>query len=103
MDYLNLAMAARKPRPRKRQFKRDIDLDHRVTLTPRESVKITRFGVNRTYDLLRSGQMPAHVVGKRFFIPRLALIRWLETGENPIKPPPQTVPQAEQQKGRRKV
>jgi excisionase family DNA binding protein len=49
-----------------------------ATLTPRESQKITRFGVSHTYRLLRSGQMPSIKVGSRFFIPRTALLRWLD-------------------------
>jgi excisionase family DNA binding protein len=49
-----------------------------ATLTPKESMKITRFGANYTYDLLRSGRMPAIKVGSRFFIPRTALMRWLD-------------------------
>ena len=57
----------------------------RLTLTPRESVKITRFGLNHTYDMLRRGEMPAIKVGKRFFIPKAALLRWLEAaGSKPL-------------------
>jgi excisionase family DNA binding protein len=55
-----------------------------ATLTPKESLKITRFGANYTYRMLRSGQMPAIKVGSRFFIPRSALMRWLDNlGNNP--------------------
>jgi excisionase family DNA binding protein len=50
----------------------------RATLSPRESVRITGFGVSQTYDLLRKGRLPAIKVGKKFFIPRAALLRWLE-------------------------
>jgi excisionase family DNA binding protein len=49
-----------------------------ATLTPKESQKITRFGLNRTYELLRSGEMPSIRVGMRFFIPKTALMKWLE-------------------------
>jgi hypothetical protein len=50
-----------------------------LTLTPRETVKFTRFGINRTYELLRTGQMPCFQIGKRFFVPKAALIKWLES------------------------
>jgi excisionase family DNA binding protein len=57
-----------------------------VTLTPRESVKITRFGINHTYDLLKRGEMPAIKVGKRFFIPKSALLKWLDSaGDKPLR------------------
>jgi excisionase family DNA binding protein len=69
-----------KPRPNKY-----VQVQERLTLTPRESVKLTRFGLNHTYDLLRRGQMPAIKVGKRFFIPKAALLKWLETaGSKPL-------------------
>jgi excisionase family DNA binding protein len=60
----------RKPTPRSPES---------ATLTPQESRKITRFGTNHTYRLLRSGEMPAIRVGNRFFIPKAALMRWLES------------------------
>jgi excisionase family DNA binding protein len=47
-------------------------------LTPREAAKLTGFGLNYTYVLLHSGEMPSIKVGKKFFIPRAALLRWLE-------------------------
>ena len=62
-----------KPRPN-----RHAEAKERLTLTPRESVKLTRFGLNHTYDLLKRGEMPAIRVGKRFFIPKAALLNWLE-------------------------
>jgi excisionase family DNA binding protein len=51
----------------------------RVTLSPRETTEITGIGMNRTYELLRSGVMPAIVTGNRFYIPRTALLKWLES------------------------
>jgi excisionase family DNA binding protein len=50
----------------------------RLTLTPRESTKFTGFGLNCTYALLHSGEMPSIKAGKKFFIPRAALMKWLE-------------------------
>ena len=49
-----------------------------ATLTPQESRKITRFGTNHTYQLLRAGKMPSIKVGARFFIPKSALLKWLD-------------------------
>jgi excisionase family DNA binding protein len=57
----------------------------RATLSPRESVRITGIGITHTYNLLRRGEMPAIKVGKRFFIPRSALLKWLQSaGSNPL-------------------
>ena len=51
-----------------------------ATLTPLESIAITRFGVSATYTMLRDGDDASSIrVGKRFFIPRTALERWLES------------------------
>jgi excisionase family DNA binding protein len=60
----------------------DAEKRERLTLTPRESRKITGFGLNHTYELLRSEKMPAIRVGKRFFIPKSALLKWLENAGN---------------------
>jgi excisionase family DNA binding protein len=57
-----------------------------ATLTPQESRRITRFGVNHTYQLLRAGKMPAIKVGARFFIPKAALLKWLESCGADTKP-----------------
>ena len=46
------------------------DVQQQHTLTARESTKITRFGVNATYEMLKRGQMPGISVGKKWFIPR---------------------------------
>jgi excisionase family DNA binding protein len=56
----------------------------RVTLSPRESTEITGIGLNRTYELLRDGKMPAIVVANRFYIPQAALMRWLESAGGKI-------------------
>jgi hypothetical protein len=58
-------------------------LKDRLTVTPRESVRLTRLGINYTYNLINSGQMPAiEIVGKtgkkRYLIPKSVLLRWLE-------------------------
>jgi excisionase family DNA binding protein len=53
-----------------------------LTLTPREAAKLTGLGMNYTYALLHSGEMPSIKAGKKYFIPRAALMRWLETCGN---------------------
>jgi excisionase family DNA binding protein len=50
-----------------------------INLTPEETMDITRFGRSSTYAMLRGGIIPSIRVGKRFFIPRHALMRWLES------------------------
>ena len=57
---------------------KSIDPRNTATLTPHESTEITRFGLSHTYRLLREGVMPSIKVGKKFYIPRTALMRWLE-------------------------
>ena len=49
-----------------------------LTLTPREAAKLCGFGTNYTYALLHDGQMPHIKIGKKFFIPKSALLKWLE-------------------------
>jgi excisionase family DNA binding protein len=74
---------ASKPRPRRKKVK-FVRLATVQTLTPRQSVEITGLGVSTTYKLLRAGKMPALAIGRRFFIPKGALFRWLESGVNPL-------------------
>jgi len=50
----------------------------RRTLSPRETTEITGFGLTHTYDLLRKGVMPSIRVGKQFFVPEAALLKWLD-------------------------
>jgi excisionase family DNA binding protein len=54
----------------------------RATLTPHESMKITGIGVQGTYKLLHAGEIPSIKVGNRYFIPRAALLKWLENAGN---------------------
>jgi excisionase family DNA binding protein len=51
----------------------------RRTLSPRETTQITGFGLTRTYELLRSGVMPSIRVGKQFYVPESALLKWLDS------------------------
>jgi excisionase family DNA binding protein len=51
----------------------------RATLTPLESTKVTGFGIQATYRMLRDGKLPHIKVGMRFYIPKAALARFMET------------------------
>jgi len=74
--------AVRSHRGRQRTKKRH---PQAATLSPRESMKITGIGVTNTYRMLRSGEMPSIKVGKRFFVPKAALLKWLENaGDRPL-------------------
>lgn len=52
--------------------------DQRATLSVEESRMITGFGRAHTYRLLREKAMPHILIGKKFYIPRTALMKWLE-------------------------
>lgn len=49
----------------------------RETLTVLEAAQVLGIGRSRTYRALRSGELPARKLGKRWLIPRVALGRWL--------------------------
>ncbi len=49
----------------------------KATLTPREVARECGFGVSHTYRLLQESKLPSIRVGKKFYIPRTALERWL--------------------------
>jgi len=67
------------PAKTKRKYVRTKRSSDCVTLTPRETIPITGLSVPATYWMLREGKMPAIKVGKRFFIPKAALMNWLAT------------------------
>jgi hypothetical protein len=52
--------------------------DSVLTLDPKGSTALTGFGITQTYDLLQRGIMPSIVVGRRYYIPKAALLRWLD-------------------------
>jgi excisionase family DNA binding protein len=52
--------------------------DSVVTLDPKGSTAITGFGITQTYELLRQRIMPSILVGRRYYIPKAALMRWLD-------------------------
>jgi excisionase family DNA binding protein len=49
-----------------------------LTLTPKAAARLCGFGLNYTYALLHEGQMPSIKVGKKYFVPKSALLKWLE-------------------------
>ena len=49
----------------------------RLTLRPKETTALTGFSVGATYALLESGAMPSIRVGKKFLIPKAALVEWI--------------------------
>ncbi len=48
-----------------------------MLLTPREVEAELRLGRTRTYQLLRSGEIPSLRVGRAIRVPRAALERWI--------------------------
>jgi excisionase family DNA binding protein len=53
--------------------------NRKATLTPHQVAAECGFGINATYTMLRNGQLPSIRVQNRFFVPRAALEKWLET------------------------
>ena len=53
--------------------------EKKPTLTPRELAKELGFGTTNVYKMLADGTLPSVRVGNRFFTPRVALEKWLET------------------------
>jgi excisionase family DNA binding protein len=47
------------------------------TLQPREVAKTIGFGITNTYKLLEEGVIPSIKIGNRYYVPRLALAKWL--------------------------
>jgi excisionase family DNA binding protein len=61
------------------EMKNQSEKSTRATLSPRETMPITGFGVAHTYRLLREGVIPNIRVGKKIYVPRTALMRWLDS------------------------
>jgi excisionase family DNA binding protein len=49
-----------------------------LTLSPRQAAELTGLGMNACYALLKNGEMPSIKSGKKYFIPKSALLKWLE-------------------------
>jgi len=69
-----------------KQLERDgrADPGFRATYSPRQSTRVTGFGITHTYDLLRRDVMPHIKVGKKYYIPKAALEEWLRTCGGPL-------------------
>ncbi len=52
-------------------------MDSKMILSARETALYLGIGMNKTYELLASGQIPTRRIGRKYLIPRLALDRWL--------------------------
>lgn len=50
----------------------------RKAVSVAEAAKMIGISINRAYELVRSGEMPAKHVGKRWLVPLAALEKWLE-------------------------
>jgi excisionase family DNA binding protein len=48
-------------------------------LRPKETTALTGLSVQATYALLESGAMPSIRVGKKFLVPRAALVEWVNS------------------------
>ncbi len=56
----------------------------RETLSVIDAAQVLGIGRSRTYQAVRSGELPARKLGKRWLIPRVALDRWFaEVTANP--------------------
>ena len=54
-------------------------------LTVQDVARILRIGKNYTYDLIRSGRIPAMKLGRRLLIPKTVLIDFLESESSSCK------------------
>jgi excisionase family DNA binding protein len=79
-DEASMALNELKPAtPPTRRVRRQKGRREKATLTPREVAGETGFGVTHTYRMLAEGVIPSIRVGNRFFTPRSALEKWLES------------------------
>ncbi|WP_158750255.1 helix-turn-helix domain-containing protein [Acidobacterium sp. S8] len=72
------AVLEAKPQPEPKRMRRRKDPQLEFCLTPRQVARDCGFGVSNTYRMLAQGILPSIRVGNRYFVPRLALARWLE-------------------------
>ena len=52
-------------------------MDNDSVLTVKEAAAILRISPSKTYQLIRSNQIPHISMGKRYIIPREPLLKWL--------------------------
>ena len=51
----------------------------RVLLNPKEVATLIGFGRNKTYKLIRSGEIPSVRIGGRLRVPRQVLDEWVQS------------------------
>jgi excisionase family DNA binding protein len=54
--------------------------DEPLVLTPKETAKLLRISRGSCYEALKANVIPNVRVGKRFLVPRHALMEWLNGG-----------------------
>jgi excisionase family DNA binding protein len=64
-------------------MQRDMNKNLKATLSPRETAEFTGFGITYTYKLLRDGTIPSIKIGNRFYVPKSALQKFLESCGKP--------------------
>jgi excisionase family DNA binding protein len=52
-------------------------VQEKVIYTAEETAKLLGIGMNKVYELLANGIIPAKKLGRKYFIPKTALERWL--------------------------
>ncbi|MGH3367923.1 MAG: helix-turn-helix domain-containing protein [Nocardioidaceae bacterium] len=77
------AWLGRKAKPDEADDEREYVLDDRAVYTVRQVAWLLAMSLGTTYDLLRSGEIPATRLGTRWIIPRARFHAWLDscTGE----------------------
>lgn len=53
--------------------------EYELILTPEEVSEVLRIGMNRTYDLLRTGKLKAFREGRIWKIPKVSLLEYIAT------------------------
>jgi len=60
-------------------------VEEALTITVEEAAGLLRIGRNLAYEAVKRGELPAIRVGRRVLVPRRALERLLEAGQQPRK------------------
>lgn len=62
-----------------REWKMQTNESDSLVLTPTETAKLLRIGRGTVYEQIRLGVIPSVRLGRRILVPRVALMRMLET------------------------
>ena len=62
-------------------------MEEKLTLTVEETAKLLGIGRNLCYDRVKTGEIPAIKIGRRFLVPRSALNKLL-ADPKPLNPTP---------------